>query len=76
VVIAIGVILKYTLPVSLAGARLEVIGIILMVVGALGLVLSLLIWGPRPRSVDRDLEIVEPGRGDGRFRRTVGRWRD
>jgi hypothetical protein len=48
--IAIGVILKYTLPVSLAGVRLEVIGIVLMVAGALGLVLSLLIWGPRPRS--------------------------
>jgi hypothetical protein len=43
-----------------------VIGVILMVVGALGLVVALLIWGPWSRPpVDRDVEVVERRRGYG-----------
>ena len=40
--IAVGAILKFAVTASLAGVKLEVVGVILMVVGALGLVLSLI----------------------------------
>ena len=40
--IAVGAILKWAVTFSVAGLKLEVIGLILMVVGALGLVLSLI----------------------------------
>jgi hypothetical protein len=64
--IAIGAILKYALPGSVSGVHLGVIGVILMLVGALGLVVTLLIWGPWSRPpVDRDVEVVERRRGYG-----------
>ena len=40
--IAVGAILKYAVTASVAGVKLEVVGVILMIVGALGLVLSLI----------------------------------
>ena len=40
--IAVGAILKWAVTFSVAGVKLEVIGLILMVVGAIGLVLSLI----------------------------------
>jgi hypothetical protein len=40
--IAVGAILKWAVTWSLAGVKLEVVGVILMVAGALGLVLSLI----------------------------------
>ena len=40
--IAVGAILKWAVTWSLAGVKLEVVGLILMIVGAAGLVLSLI----------------------------------
>jgi len=49
--IALGAILTFATNVTLSGLDLDVVGIILMIVGALGLVLFLLVWGPRSRRV-------------------------
>lgn len=43
--IAVGAILAYAVDVSVSGFNLDTIGIILMIVGAIGLVTSLLIFG-------------------------------
>ena len=40
--IAVGAILRYAVTLSVAGVKLEVVGLILMIVGAVGLVLSLI----------------------------------
>ena len=40
--IAVGAILRWAVTFSVAGVKLEVVGLILMVVGAVGLVLSLI----------------------------------
>lgn len=40
--IAAGAILKWAVTLSVAGVKLEVVGLILMIVGAAGLVLSLI----------------------------------
>jgi len=71
--IALGAILKYAVTESVEGVDLGVVGVILMVVGAAGLVLSFLwmtIWADRRRSAVvadravvrepvRDREVVE-----------------
>lgn len=47
--IALGAILTFATNVTVSGLDLDVVGIILMIVGVLGLVLFLLVWGPRQR---------------------------
>jgi hypothetical protein len=42
--IAVGAILTYALNVQVQGVNLDAIGVILMVVGGIGLVLSLIFW--------------------------------
>ncbi|HEX2050650.1 MAG TPA: DUF6458 family protein [Actinomycetota bacterium] len=42
--IAIGAILTFALETDISGIDLDTVGIILMIVGGLGLVLSLLFW--------------------------------
>jgi uncharacterized YccA/Bax inhibitor family protein len=49
VLIALGAILTFALNVSVSGVNLDVVGWILMLVGALGIVLELAVWGPRTR---------------------------
>jgi hypothetical protein len=62
--IAVGAILKFAVHDSISGIDLGVIGVILMIVGVLGLVLSLLFWSSfspyrrRERVIDRE---VAPG---------------
>jgi ABC-type antimicrobial peptide transport system permease subunit len=53
--IALGAILTFATDVSVSGLDLDVVGIVLMVAGALGLIMTLVIWGPRRRAaaVDR-----------------------
>lgn len=48
--IAVGAILTWAVDVTTSGFNLNTIGVILMVVGALGLLTSLIIWGPRRRT--------------------------
>src|SRR4030081_2344431 len=47
VMIALGAILKFALPWSWLGVvNIAAVGVILMIVGAVGLVVALIIWGP------------------------------
>lgn len=56
--IAVGAILAFAVHASLAGVDLQVVGWILMAVGVLGLVLTLVIWGPR-RATARNAVVEE-----------------
>ena len=49
VLLALGAILAFALRIDVSGVDLQVVGWILMIVGALGIVLELAIWGPRQR---------------------------
>jgi hypothetical protein len=44
VLIAAGAILKWAVSASTSGINLNTVGVVLMVVGAIGLVLSLVFW--------------------------------
>jgi Domain of unknown function (DUF6458) len=63
--IAVGAILKYAVTASVSGVDLDVVGVILMVVGAIGLLLSILwlaVWSDRRRDTvvaDRAL-VTDP----------------
>jgi Na+/proline symporter len=46
--LVVGAVLTFAVDVSTSGFSLHTIGIILMVAGALGLVLSLLFWSRQP----------------------------
>ena len=48
--IALGAILAFAVNVSVSGLDIAVVGWILMVVGAIGLIMTAFIWGPRNRS--------------------------
>jgi len=50
--IAIGAILAFAVNASISGLDINVIGIILMVCGVLGLLLTLLVFGRRDRAVE------------------------
>ena len=49
--IAAGAILKYAVTTDLSGIDLQATGVILMVVGVVGLVISLLLWFRADRTV-------------------------
>lgn len=49
VLLAVGAILTFALNVDISGIDLKVVGWILMIVGALGIVLEIAVWGPRSR---------------------------
>jgi len=59
--IALGAILRYGVDDAINGVNLPVIGLILMIVGVIGLVISLLyanMWSrPRDRVVERDRPV-------------------
>jgi uncharacterized protein DUF6458 len=54
--IALGAILAFAVNVSVSGLDIAVVGWILMVVGAIGLIMTAFIWGPRNRA--RGGEVV------------------
>jgi len=47
--IAVGAVLTFALEYDVAGVDLDVVGWILMAVGVIGLIMVLLVWGPRRR---------------------------
>jgi hypothetical protein len=58
--IAVGAILRYAVTATVSGISLTTVGLILMIAGILGLVLSLfymLAWAPRRGRVVRDRVI-------------------
>ena len=64
VLLALGAILTFALNVDVSGIDLQVVGWILMLVGALGIVLELAVWGPRQRRVTRTSDdYAAPGAG-------------
>ena len=50
--IAVGAVLAFAVNASVNGIDIQSVGVILMIVGALGLVLDLVIFAPRRRRVD------------------------
>lgn len=62
VLIAIGAILRYAVSAAVSGVSLPTIGLILMIVGGAGLILSLLymlIWAPGRRAELAHRDMVE-----------------
>jgi hypothetical protein len=47
--IALGAILAFALNLHVGGVNIDIVGWILMVAGALGLIFTAFIWGPRRR---------------------------
>lgn len=58
--IALGLILALAVEFDVAGLNIEIIGWILVLVGIVGLVMTMFIWGPRRRAGRAD--IVEERR--------------
>lgn len=54
--IATGAVLVFAVDFSISGLEISMIGWILMVVGALGLLAVLVIWTPRRRAAGRTVE--------------------
>ncbi len=67
--IAVGAILKFAITVSISGVDLATVGVILMVIGALGLILGLVLIASRKRTdvVERPARTtyVEPNAPNG-----------
>jgi hypothetical protein len=60
--IALGAILKFAVTASVAGIEIATVGVILMVVGALGLLISLLLMLQSRDAVVRRDRVVERDR--------------
>jgi hypothetical protein len=45
--IAVGAILTFAVNATISGLNIHTIGVILMVVGVLGLIVTMIIWAPR-----------------------------
>ena len=58
--IAVGAILTFALETEVSGIDLDTVGIILMIVGAVGLAATLLIFGPRRRLVSENVVETDP----------------
>ena len=62
-IIAVGAILAFAVERSVEGVDINTIGVILMVVGAIGLAWTAMIWGPRTRrTVVEEHDDVVPTR--------------
>lgn len=61
---AIGAILAWAVSVEVSGIDLDAVGVILLIIGAVGLVLSMLFWSSfapfrrEERTVVRDREVI------------------
>jgi membrane protein implicated in regulation of membrane protease activity len=58
--LALGAILAFAVSATVSGINISTVGVILMIVGALGIVLDLVIWAPRRRGV-RTTTVSDPG---------------
>lgn len=59
VMIAIGAILYFAVTTTVQGVDLAVVGVILMALGALGLVISLAMFGPWARTRTRRVQVQD-----------------
>jgi uncharacterized protein DUF6458 len=67
--LAVGAILAFATDVSVSGLDLDTVGLILMLIGAVGFVLTLIVWGSRRRvvrSVPADQVVERRGVAPGR----------
>jgi uncharacterized membrane protein len=58
--VAVGAILAFAVSATVSGISISTVGVILMVVGAFGIVLELILWAPRRRQV-RSTTVSDPG---------------
>jgi hypothetical protein len=56
--LALGAILTFAVNASVQGLDINVVGIILMVAGAIGLLMTLLVFGRRDRGAVADEQVV------------------
>jgi hypothetical protein len=71
--IAAGAALRWAVTDAMEGVSLATVGTILLVVGVVGLVISLVLWGPRSdRRVRRERVVDDRGRGYERTERVDG----
>lgn len=67
VLVAVGAVLRFAVSVTATGFSIHTIGVILMVVGAVGFVISLFFWnswgGVGRGMYQRDRRVVSDGRG-------------
>ncbi|GAC1381134.1 MAG: hypothetical protein NVSMB48_08500 [Marmoricola sp.] len=67
VLIAVGAVLKWAVTYQVSGVDLRTVGNILLVVGVIGLVLSLILWSTRRRTdVIRERSVAGAPEGAGR----------
>ena len=66
--IAVGAVLTFAINATLNGVNIETVGVILMIVGAIGLIVDLAIFMPRRRHV-----VVQDGAAPAQTTRTVER---
>jgi hypothetical protein len=59
--LAVGAILTFATDVTVSGLNLDTVGLILMLIGAVGFVLTLIVWGSRRTRVVRE-EPLAPRR--------------
>jgi hypothetical protein len=70
--IALGAILRFAVTATVAGINIQTVGVVLMVIGVIGLVLSFIFWsswgwGRRRTVVDRDQTVVRDDRYRDRY---------
>jgi hypothetical protein len=71
VLLALGAILTFALRVDVSGIDLQVVGWILMIAGALGIVLEVAVWGPRQRRRVTRTDAYAPPAAGGPAQRTT-----
>jgi len=63
--IAIGAILTFAVHATVSGISIPVVGIILMVAGAIGLIVTLTVFAPRRRtSITEERSVADPATRD------------
>jgi hypothetical protein len=60
--IALGAILAFAVNYSISGLDINVVGVILMIVGVIGIITYVAVWAPRRRRMRTDGAVVEERR--------------
>ena len=55
--LAVGAVLAFAVDASVSGIDIQTVGVILMIVGALGILLDLILFAPRRRAVVDDAPV-------------------
>lgn len=74
--IAVGAILTFATDWSVSGVNIDVVGVVLMIAGVVGIALFLMVWGPRRREMSLNpppAGYVQPPPVDGYLEQPVER---